>query len=46
VVDQSELVSRPAGGREEAVGEVVVAASGQACADQPPGDGAQARQVL
>jgi hypothetical protein len=41
--DQAELVSRPAGGGEEAVGQVVVAAAGQPGADQHPGDGAQAR---
>jgi hypothetical protein len=41
--DQAELVSRPAGGGEEAVGQVVVAPAGQPGADQHPGDGAQAR---
>jgi hypothetical protein len=41
--DQSELVSRPAGGGEEPVGQVVVAAAGQARADQHPGDGVLAR---
>ncbi len=41
--DQAELVSRPAGGGEEPVGQVVVAAAGQACADQHPGDRPQAR---
>jgi len=41
--DQAELVSRPAGGGEEPVGQVVVAAAGQPCADQHPGDGVLAR---
>jgi hypothetical protein len=40
---QSELVSRPAGGGEEPVGQVVVAPAGQPGADQHPGDGALAR---
>jgi hypothetical protein len=42
---QSELVSRPAGGRKEPVGQVVVAPAGQPGADQHPGDGALARLV-
>jgi hypothetical protein len=38
--DQAELVSRPASGGKEPVGQVVVAPSGQPGADQHPGDGA------
>jgi len=41
--DQADLVSRPAGGRKEPVGEIVVAPAGQPGADQHPGDGALAR---
>jgi hypothetical protein len=40
--DQAELVSRPAGGGKEPVGQVVVAPAGKSCADQHPGDGALA----
>jgi hypothetical protein len=40
---QAELVSRPAGGGEEPVGQVVVAPAGQAGADQHAGDGVLAR---
>jgi hypothetical protein len=40
---QSELVSRPACGREEPVGQVVVAPASKSGADQQPGDGALAR---
>jgi hypothetical protein len=40
---KAELVSRPAGGGEEPVGQVVVASAGQAGADQHPGDGVLAR---
>ena len=41
--DQAELVSRPACGGEEAVAKVVVAATGQPCPSQHPGDGPLAR---
>ncbi len=41
--DQAELVRAPACGGEEPVGQVVVAAGGQPCPDQHPGDGVLAR---
>jgi hypothetical protein len=40
---QADLVRAPAGAGEEPVGQVVVAAAGQPCADQHPGDGAPVR---
>ena len=41
--DQAELVGRPAGGGEEAVGQVVVAPPGKPGTDQHAGDRVQAR---
>jgi len=41
--EQADLVRAPAGGREEPVGQVVMAASGQPCPGQDPGDRPQAR---